>query len=165
MIFSLDSINLTDSTTLEGSAEEARTLTSVLIANKKLVFDHYEELTNRKNLAAIEDQVADDFIDHEAPPHLPTGPEGIRQWLQIVYAAFPDLHVQIEDMVAESDRVAVRAVWRGTHRGAFMGIAPSGREFAFKGLVFWRIRDGRIAERWATLDLLGLTRQLQASPL
>ena len=80
----------------------------------------------------------------------------------MLHTAFPDLRVEIEDIVAEGDRVAVRARWTGTHRGTLpmMPFPPTTRTVEFTGMVFWRVRDGRIVERWATLDRLALQQQL-----
>lgn len=129
--------------------------------NKELIRSHYEELSNRKNLDAADEQVAPDFIDHGAPPDAPHGPEGVKAWMRTVYAAFPDLSVVLEDVVAEGDRVAVRAVWSGTHQGPIFGVPATGKHVTFGGMVFWRIDgDGRIAERWAYLDTADLMRQL-----
>jgi predicted ester cyclase len=70
--------------------------------------------------------------------------------------AFPNLHVNIEDMVAEDDRVAVRATWTGTHKDVFplMPAPVSNRQVTFTGMVFWRISNGKVAERWAVIDRL-----------
>lgn len=69
--------------------------------------------------------------------------------------------VAFRSIVAEGDRVAVHAVWRGTHKGPFLGREATGRTVEFEGMVFWRIADGRIAERWAMIDTAALMRQLQ----
>jgi predicted ester cyclase len=80
----------------------------------------------------------------------------------MLHTAFPDLRIEIEDIVAEGDRVAVRARWHGTHRGVLPMIPfpATNRAVTFTGMVFWRIRDGKIVERWATIDRLGLQQQL-----
>jgi steroid delta-isomerase-like uncharacterized protein len=122
-------------------------------ANKQLVREHYEQLVNRKNLAAADVQLAPDFIDHAAPPGTPRGPEAARLAMAGLHHALPDVWVTLEDVVAEGDRVAVRATWRGTHQGTFQGLTPSGRKVTLTGMVFWRVANGRIAERWATVDL------------
>ena len=87
--------------------------------NKKLVLDHYEAFLHRRDDEAVSKQLAADFVDHEMPPGTPAGPEGALHYHSMLLAAFPDLRVKIEDIVAEGDRVAVRAVWTGTHRGSF----------------------------------------------
>jgi len=132
--------------------------------NKKLILEHYESFLHRQDAQAVRDQLAPDFRDHEMPPETPPGPEPALEFGAMLHAAFPDLRVRIEDIVAEGDRVAVRATWTGTHRGLLpiMPVPPSNRAFAFTGMLFWRIRDGRIVERWATIDRLGLQQQLTA---
>lgn len=132
--------------------------------NKKLVLEHYEDFLHRRDADAVRKQLAADFVDHELPPGTPPGPESALEWRDQLLASFPDLRVKIEDIVAEGDRVAVRATWTGTHRGEFapLKLAATNRSFVFSGMVFWRIRDGQIAERWGTLDRLGLVQQLTA---
>jgi steroid delta-isomerase-like uncharacterized protein len=134
-----------------------------LEANKRLVRRQFEELINNKNLTVIDSDMAADFIDHEAAPGLPPGLEGVRQHIGGLHQMCPDLHVTIEDIIAEGDRVAVRNTWRGTHTGPLFGIPPTGKRFVLKGIVVWRIQDDRICERWATLDQFGLRQQLGAA--
>jgi steroid delta-isomerase-like uncharacterized protein len=132
--------------------------------NKKLVLDHYEAFLHRRDDEAVNQQLATDFVDHELPAGTPAGPEGAWQYRSMLLAAFPDLRVKIEDILAEGDRVAVRAVWTGTHRGSFapMPLPPTNRTAQLSGMVFWRIRDGKLAERWAILDRMSLCQQLTA---
>ena len=79
----------------------------------------------------------------------------MRQRIQALKTVFPDLHVTIEDLIAEDDRVAVRACWQGTHSAKIQGVPPSRKLVEFTGMVFWRIVDGKIRERWASVDILG----------
>jgi predicted ester cyclase len=132
--------------------------------NKKLILEHYESFVHKEDVEAVRKQLAADFRDHEMPPGTPPGPEAALQYRATLHAAFPDLRIKIEDIVAEGDRVAVRATWTGTHRGQLpmMPIPVTNRPFSFAGMVFWRIRDDKIVERWATLDRLGLQQQLTA---
>ncbi|MFN7945698.1 MAG: ester cyclase [Blastocatellia bacterium] len=129
--------------------------------NKALVRRQFEELINRRNLSVVEQDIAGDFVDHEAPTGTPPGPVWVKHWIRTLLQVVPDLHVTIEDIFAEDDRVVVRNTWRGTHTGFFLGLAPTGRKFVLKGIVIWRIADGRLKERWATLDQWSLVRQLQ----
>ena len=133
-------------------------MTNGLERNKALIRAHYEATVNRVDQAAIDKQVADDFFDHAAGTRL--GPEGVKQHIQALKSALPDLHVTIEDLIAEGDRVAVRARWRGTHSAEFRGVAPSRKRIEFTGMVFWRIADGKIRERWASVDILGPLREV-----
>ena len=75
-------------------------------------------------------------------------------------SAFPDLHLTIEDMIAEGDKVAMRSSWNGTHQGEFMGIPATGRRVTVSQIDISRIADGRMVEHWGQLDALGLMQQL-----
>ena len=114
-------------------------------ANKALIRAHYQATTNDFDPAAIDRQVGEDFYDHAAGTRM--GPEGVKQHLTALHAAFPDLEVTIEEMVAEGPIVAVRATWRGTPAAS-----GDGQPTQFGGMVFWRIADGKIRERWASVD-------------
>jgi predicted ester cyclase len=133
--------------------------------NKKLILDHYDAFVHRQDAEAVRAQLTADFVDHEMPPGTPPGPEAALRWSAMLHQAFPDIRVKIEDIVAEGDRVAVRATWTGTHRGRFpmLNVEPTNRPFVLTGMVLWRISGNRIAERWATLDRLGLQQQLSAA--
>lgn len=75
--------------------------------------------------------------------------------------AFPDLQIEIEDMIAQNDRVATRLTFRGTHRGPFRGSEPTGRAVEFTAIRMYRIADGKVVQTWANVDVLGLIGQLQ----
>jgi predicted ester cyclase len=132
------------------------------LENKKLVLEHYESFVHKQDAAAIRKQLAADFRDHEMPPETPPAPEAAIQYRAVLHAAFPDLRIKIEDIVAEGDRVAVRASWTDTYRGSLptMPVPVTNRAIAFTGMVFWRIRDDKIVERWATIFRPGLQQQL-----
>ena len=127
--------------------------------NKQLIREHYEATTNNYDSTAIDRQVADDFIDH-GPPAV-KGPEGVKRHITALHAAFPDMTVTIDVIVAEGDLVAVRGTWRGTHRGEFRGVKPAGAKVEFSGMVFWRVRDGKIRERWGLVDAPTLMQRLK----
>jgi len=82
----------------------------------------------------------------------------------MLHMAFPDVRLTIEDMVAEGDKVAVRWAWSGTHRGEYMGIAPTGKEVTYTGITIHRITGGKIVESWDEVDNLGLMQQLGVAP-
>lgn len=128
---------------------------------KELVKAHYDAAMNEQDLTKLDEQLTEDFVDHSMPPGTPKGVGPVKEWLDHVRGAFPDLAVRTEDMVAEGDRVAVRAVWTGTHLGAFRTLSATGRSVRFEGMVFWRLEGERIAERWAQLDVSGLMEQLK----
>jgi len=114
---------------------------------KEFIRNHFEEFVNRQNLAIADVNFAASFVDHGAdlPPGTALGPEGAKQYVGGAYKRFPDIHVQIEDLIAEDDKVVVRNHWTGTD-------AKSGQKIQFKGIVIWRIEDGKIVERWAYLE-------------
>jgi steroid delta-isomerase-like uncharacterized protein len=127
-------------------------------ANKALIRAHYDSTGNAYRPSVIDRQVAADFVDHARPG---IGPEGVKAQARALRAAFPDLTVTIEDLVAEGDVVAVRATWRGTHRGSFRGVPPIGRRIELCCMAFWRVAGGQIREAWSLIDLPTLMRQLQ----
>ena len=126
------------------------------------------EATYRRLMDAVgagrEDEVeavlAAEFVDHNPIPGQASGPAGFRQWLRAVRGAFPDLTATVQDVVAESDRLAGRVRYRGTHRGSFVGLAPTGREVDFEAFHFVRFRDSTIVEWWGTADLLTVVGQV-----
>jgi len=133
-----------------------------LVHQKRLVEEHYATFWSDAPDETLAAQIAPDFVDHTMPAGTPPGPGPVLAWRKAMRTAFPDMQVTVADAVAEGDRVAVRAVWHGTHRGPFRGLAATGRVVAFEGMVFWRLKHGRLAERWAVLDLAPVLRQLQS---
>jgi predicted SnoaL-like aldol condensation-catalyzing enzyme len=113
---------------------------------KQFVRDHFEDFVNRKNLSVADTNFAPEFLDHGAdvPPGLPPGPAGAKLYVGGAYKKFPDIHVEILDLIAENDRVVVRNHWTGTD--AFTGV-----RLEFSGIVIWRIAHRQLVERWAYL--------------
>ena len=132
--------------------------------NKAVVRRFHDEVLNKGNLALIDELCSHDLVDHTAPPGLPPGVEGAKQTLGIYLAAFPDLHVTMEDMIAEGDRVVVRWTASGTHKGDLMGIAPTGRRVTVTGIAIDRIAGGKTVEHWEVFDQMGLMQQLGVIP-
>jgi predicted SnoaL-like aldol condensation-catalyzing enzyme len=113
---------------------------------KEFVRNHFEEFVNRKNLHIGNLNFAPEFEDHGAdvPPGTPPGPAGAMQYVGRAYEKFPDIHVEILDLIAEHDKVVVRNHWTGTE-------AATGRKLEFYGMVIWRIAHRQLVERWAYL--------------
>lgn len=113
---------------------------------KQFVRNHFEEFVNRKNLNIGNVNFAPEFVDHGAdvPPGLPQGPAGAMQYVGGAYKKFPDLRVEILDLIAEDDKVVVRNRWTGTE-------AASGTKYEFSGIVIWKIAHRQLVERWAYL--------------
>ena len=132
---------------------------SALQANKSLVRAHYDAVTNNHDPDAIRAQIASEFYDHAARKTMSA--EEVIAHSAALHATFGELSAEMETTIAEGDLVAARVVWRGIHKGAWRGIAPTGKRFEFRGMTFWRIRDGRIIERWAEVDFASLEAQLR----
>jgi steroid delta-isomerase-like uncharacterized protein len=131
-------------------------------SNNKLLVDRvWEEVWHRGELDRINDLFAADFVRHDPGREL-HGPEQNRQFISELRAAFPDLHLSVEDQIAEGDKVCVRYRFQGTQWGSFRGLPPTGRRIGYSGILIYRILNGKIAEQWTELDLLGFLKQLGA---
>lgn len=110
----------------------------------------------------LEEVCAPDFVHHG--PGMPPDLAGLKQMAPVFRTAFPDIELVTEDLVAEGDRVVDRVTVRGTHRGEFMGIPPSGKRFEMQEIHIARIVDGKIVERWTQFDMFGLLQQIGGIP-
>jgi steroid delta-isomerase-like uncharacterized protein len=131
--------------------------------NKAIVLHHWEEAVNKGNMDLIDEIFAPDFVAHEADQDI-RGPEGVRQFILMLRVGFPDLHVIVEDVVAEEDKVVVRWVASGTHQGDLMGLPPSGKRVSVAGITISRFEGGKLAEEWELYDTMGMMQQLDAIP-
>ena len=132
--------------------------------NKALFRRTYEELLNTGDLSVADELVSAEFVNHEAPPGRDRGPESMRGLATMLRTAFPDLHFEIEELVAEGDIVAGRLTMSGTHEGPLMGTPPTGRSVRQDHMHFVRFRDGKAVEHWGVRDDLGMMQQLGVIP-
>jgi steroid delta-isomerase-like uncharacterized protein len=133
--------------------------------NKAILRRWYEQGFAKGNLAALDELVATDFVDHNpAAPGLAGGLEGAKEVVTMMRTAFHDFRITVEDMVAEGDKVVARVTARATHKGEFMGIAPTGKQAAIEVIDIVRIAGGKMVERWGIFDQLGLMQKLGAVP-
>jgi predicted ester cyclase len=128
--------------------------------NKALNRRYVEEVINRGNIDTIDELIDPGVVDYDAPPGFPTGREGAKRFFAVLSSAFPDLHLVIEDMIAEGDKVVVCGTWDGTHQGEFMGVAATGRRVRVSQIDITRCADGRMVEHWGQFDALGMMQQL-----
>jgi steroid delta-isomerase-like uncharacterized protein len=128
--------------------------------NKQLVRRFYSEAINGRDLSAVDRLLTEDFT-HDGELR---GRDGQRQAVQYFLDAFPDLHNEIELLLAEGDLVSAHQRWTGIHGGEFLGVAATGKAVEFTSTAVLRIRDGLIAEAWDEVDMLGLLQQLGATP-
>ena len=135
--------------------------------NKALVIRITEEVANRGNFSVVDDLVAPEYVGH-SPTHSAgeaRGREGYRGFYQTLRGAFPDLEFTIEDLIAEGDKVVSRWRARGTHRGEFRGLHPTGKSGEVAGTSLFRITDGRIVECWTNADDFSLMQLVGAIPV
>jgi predicted ester cyclase len=111
--------------------------------NKEFIINHFEEFVNKKNSQVAFENLAADFYDHDEAGGPAIGPQKAKDMMEGMYRFLPDLHVTIDEIIAEGDKVMVRNIWTGTN--------PSGVKIQFKGFVLWKLKDGKIVERWATV--------------
>ena len=133
-------------------------------ANKAVVQRLMDEVMNGNNLDAVDEIMADDYVNHDTVPGLGSDREGFKQLFAGHHAAFPDLKVVIDDIVAEGDKVANRWSWTGTHKGPFMGVPATGKHVTLTGISIHRFADGKIIEQWHRMDMLGMMQQMGVVP-
>jgi steroid delta-isomerase-like uncharacterized protein len=151
--------------TEEGSAGRAGEAQPESTEKNKVVARRFgEEVWGRGDLEATEDVLAEDFIEHNPAPGQGPGREGHTQVLKVWRAAFPDLTITVDDVLADGDRVALRWTGRATHRGELMGMPATGRRVTLTGIDILRIVDGRIVERWGEFGAAEMLQQLGALP-
>lgn len=131
--------------------------------NKEVIQRFIGEFVNDENYDLVGETFAEDYTRHD--PTSPESESGPGPWVESMkglHLAFPDAEVHIGELVAEGDLVAFEGTMTGTHQGEFRGIEPTDASIDIQGNAMHRVRDGRIAETWATWDLLGLLTQVGA---
>jgi steroid delta-isomerase-like uncharacterized protein len=129
--------------------------------NKTVVSDFIGALFTRGDPNAVDDYLAEDFVNNDPPFGASADREGMRSAGAMFRAVFPDWRSDLHLLVAEGDIVVEMFTATGTHTGTeIMGVAPSGRTVTLPGINIFRLRDGRIVERWGRLDDLSFLRQL-----
>ena len=129
----------------------------------RALYERVIEAIDTGDVSLLELALAPDVVDHNPVPGQPPGRAGFEHWLGVVRTAFPELTVDVEDVVVEGDRVAARVMWRGRHGGPFLGLPATGRPVEFRAHHMARVADGRIVEFWGVADLLGALEQLGGS--
>jgi nogalonic acid methyl ester cyclase / aklanonic acid methyl ester cyclase len=132
--------------------------------NKRLVRRALNEVFAGGNLAVVDEIFHPDFVNHEAGPRTPPGPEGLKMTAGWLRDAFSDLHYDIQDEIDAGDKVVVRVISTGHHTGEFIGFKPTGKKFEAQQIHIYRIADGKIIEHWSSRDDLSQGIQLGLIP-
>jgi steroid delta-isomerase-like uncharacterized protein len=128
--------------------------------NKAVIRRFVEEVQNGHDWEAYDELNDPGFVNLSAPPGMPADREGGKAYLQAFAAAYPDAHFEIDDMIAEGDRVVTKKTFTGTNTGEFGGAPATGKKVSLQYVDIMRVRDGRIVEHWLSMDQLSWMRQL-----
>ncbi len=132
-------------------------------AHARRFYTTLEEAIRTGDVALLDAVLHPDVVDHNPDPDMPQGREGIKAAFAGLRAGLPDARFVIEDLIAEGDKVVCRVTARATHRGPFMGFAPTGREISYTLIDILRFsEDGRLLDRWGLIDESTLRKQLGA---
>ncbi len=121
----------------------------------------FGEAVNTGKLDLLRDLISSDSIDHDPSPGQGTGPEGYIKFFTMMRTAFPDLKIEVEQLVADGDKVAFAYMITGTHEGVFMEeVEPTGKTIKARGMQISKFENGKMTERWGSSDELGILKQL-----
>ncbi len=132
--------------------------------NKALDRRWYEEVWNQGNVASYEELASPDLVVHNPPPGITGDFEGVKQAISIHRTGFPDMHLELEDQLAEGDKAVSRWTVTGTHRGEWVGIPPTGKRISIEAISIQRWRGGKMVESWLAMDMLGWMQQIGVVP-
>jgi predicted ester cyclase len=127
---------------------------------RELVERLHAALLESRDPSVVDGFFAPEFVSHNNPPGFPPGVEGVKRFFATFRDAFPDVTVEIDELVVEGDRVAVATTFAGTHQGELMGVAPTGLRVSVTGIDIVRVAGGKIVEHRGLTDIVGLMRQL-----
>lgn len=120
----------------------------------------FGEAVNSGNLDKLRELVAQDVKEHDPAPNQGPGPQGYIDFFSMMRKAFPDMHVEVEKLVADEDNVAFAYTLTGTHKGEFMGVEATNKAVKVRGMQISRFKDGKMVERWGSSDELGILKQI-----
>ena len=131
---------------------------------KALMRRFYDEVVNDHNLDAIEALTSPNFVEHEAFPGMENDASAVKGFFGMMFEAFPDLHIEATDLIAEGDKVVSRCTMSGTHEGTFMDIPATGKRFEIATIDIIRFEGERAAEHWGVTDQMAMMQQLGVAP-
>ena len=130
-------------------------------SNRELIVRHFDEIFNRGNLAFVEEAYTENAIIHDAIlPNVPAGPGGIRRYVRTYGEPVPDIHFEVQELIADGDTMAAQWIASGTQVGTLLGLPSTGRRVEASGVSVYRMEEGRIAEAWVYWDVIALLKSL-----
>lgn len=127
--------------------------------------EKFGEAVNTGNLEMIRDVVSEKVKDHDPADIQGPGAQGFIDFFGMMRSAFPDFEVEVKHLVTDEDHVCFAYTASGTHKGEFMGVSPTGKQFSVRGMQIGRFEDGKLVERWGATDELGILKQLGVKPV
>lgn len=134
------------------------------MSENKAVLHQAIENWNKGDLASYLSLYDPNVVLHGYPPGLPPGLAGAKLFYDVIWAAFPDSQLTLDDVIVEGDKIVGRYTMQATHKGDFMGISPTGKEVVLPGITILRFANGKCVERWNQADMRGVMQQLGAFP-
>ena len=134
------------------------------MSSKDTALKFVERVINGHDLEAIDQLLSADFVEHSAPPGFAANRAGVTEMFGAFLAAFPDMHVRVDDVIAEGDKVVMRATATGTHKGPFMGIPATNKSFSIDEIHIVQVRGGLCVAHWGVVDMVALLRQIGVMP-
>jgi steroid delta-isomerase-like uncharacterized protein len=150
-------------TTASTLAQGTEAVTGTGAEQNREIGRRFVAIFNEQNPTIADEIFASNFTAHVSGAST-LDREGWKAYLEVFLAAFPDLHLEVEEVIATDEFVILRVVLRGTQTGEFQGMPPTGTEVAFPGIAMHRIENGQVIEHWGVMDLLSLMQQLGAFP-
>jgi steroid delta-isomerase-like uncharacterized protein len=137
---------------------------SVEEENKAVVLRFFDEILGQKNMAAVDEIIADDYKNYFPGAPAPLTKADMDGALKMFFTAFPDMAVRVDSIIAEGDRVAIIGEITGTHQGEFQGIPATGKRVAVRNLSQYRVRDGKLVEDYPGFNPMDIMQQIGAVP-
>jgi len=132
--------------------------------NKQIARRVLVDLFEKGNLETAGELIHPAFVNHEAPPDNPQGPEGLKETINWLHGLWGPMRADVEDMICEDDKVVARVTMHGRHLGEFLGKPPTGKAFSTQQIHIWRLEDDKVIEHWSVRDDLGQALQLGLLP-
>jgi steroid delta-isomerase-like uncharacterized protein len=132
--------------------------------NKAKTRRFMDEAFNKGNMKVADELLSPNIVEHNPFPGQEPGVQGFKKGLTELRQAFPDLHITVDDMLADGDKVIIRSTMTGTHKGSFMNMPATGKQIKVEGIDIVRIKDGQAVDHWGITDIMTMMQQLGAVP-